>query len=53
MSRSVLDSGGCGDGNEGGHGGYKDIYELLAELCKTLAGPSENHSKAAFQNLII
>ncbi|XP_039958319.1 gamma-tubulin complex component 3 [Bactrocera tryoni] len=42
MSRNVLDSGGCGDGSEG-RGDYKDIYELLAELCKNLAGPSENH----------
>lgn len=50
MSRNVLDSGGCGDGSEGVPGDYKDIYELLAELCKNLAGPSENHSKSAFQN---
>ncbi|XP_036317961.1 gamma-tubulin complex component 3 [Rhagoletis pomonella] len=43
MSTNLLDSGDCGDGRDGRRGNYKDIYELLEELCKTLASPSDNH----------
>ncbi|XP_053948328.1 gamma-tubulin complex component 3 isoform X1 [Anastrepha ludens] len=42
MSTNVLDSGGCGDGSGSS---FKNIYELLEELCKTLAGPSDNHKE--------